>query len=176
MNNEQKQIEEMAKDLDDCVSYDEWSAREYGEYTVDCDYTAYKLFSKGYRKLTENAVILTEKELLDNLNYHYDKGYKKGCKENGYISLHIGIVFLKAQLGKGGMLIPAIAHFSYLTGAEQFRIVGARPKPGEPASLAYGNSKCLGAMILVHPIKSSQRLTQKLTGRLRSLHRSCGRG
>ena len=81
MNNEQKQIEEMAKDLDDCVSYDEWSAREYGEYTVDCDYTAYKLFSKGQRKLTENAVILTEKELLDNLNYHYYKGYKKGCKE-----------------------------------------------------------------------------------------------
>jgi hypothetical protein len=47
---EKKQIEEMAKDLQDCIDYDEWAAREYGETYVDYDSTAFNMVKLGYRK------------------------------------------------------------------------------------------------------------------------------
>lgn len=46
MNNE-KEIEEMAKVLKNCIEYDEWEAREYGQTEVDFDTTAYNLFNAG---------------------------------------------------------------------------------------------------------------------------------
>ncbi len=45
-----KQIEEMAKDLQDCIDYDEWAAREYGETYVDYDSTAFNMVKLGYSK------------------------------------------------------------------------------------------------------------------------------
>ena len=52
-------IDEMTKDLDEYVSYDEWSAREYGEYNVDCDYTAHKLIEQGWIKPNKDCIILS---------------------------------------------------------------------------------------------------------------------
>lgn len=57
--NKKKQIEEMTKDLEEYVSYDEWNAREYGEYTVDCSYTAYKLIEQGWVKPDKDSVVLS---------------------------------------------------------------------------------------------------------------------
>ena len=45
-----KKIEEMARDLFDCLEYDEYSAREYGETEVDTDATARNLYKQGYQK------------------------------------------------------------------------------------------------------------------------------
>ena len=66
MKDKEKQIEEMAKDLNEYVSYDEWSAREYGEYSVDCDYTAHKLIEQGWIKPNKDSVVLlkTKYEML----------------------------------------------------------------------------------------------------------------
>lgn len=46
----EKIINKLSNDLSDCISYDEWSAREYGEYVVDYDYTARRLVNLGYSK------------------------------------------------------------------------------------------------------------------------------
>lgn len=43
----------MAADLQGCITYDEWSAREYGIESVDFDTTAEKMVAKGYRKQSE---------------------------------------------------------------------------------------------------------------------------
>ena len=53
--NEQERLLKMTKDLYECVSYDEWSLREFGEYNFDCDYTALCLFRKGYCHQKETA-------------------------------------------------------------------------------------------------------------------------
>ena len=50
MEREKQIIEEMYRDLQECIDYDEWSAREYGETEVDFDTTARNLVEKGYRK------------------------------------------------------------------------------------------------------------------------------
>ena len=50
-----KQIEEMYNDLFECISYDEWSAKEYGNEAVDIYTTSEKLVAKGYRKASEVA-------------------------------------------------------------------------------------------------------------------------
>ena len=57
-----KQIEEMAKDLANCIDYDEWSAREYGEYHIDFDFTANRLYEQGYCKIDEGSVVITKAE------------------------------------------------------------------------------------------------------------------
>jgi len=49
----EKQEAIMWNDLRECISYDEWSAREYGETSVDLYTTAQNLIEKGYRKQTE---------------------------------------------------------------------------------------------------------------------------
>lgn len=46
----EKQETIMWSDLRECISYDEWSAREYGETSVDLYTTAQNLIEKGYRK------------------------------------------------------------------------------------------------------------------------------
>ena len=51
----QKEIWNIANELDDIIDYDEWSAREYGETKVDTFGTAYRLYEAGYRKV-KNAV------------------------------------------------------------------------------------------------------------------------
>ena len=40
----------MSADLQECITYDEWSAREYGIDSIDFDTTAEKMVAKGYRK------------------------------------------------------------------------------------------------------------------------------
>ena len=39
-----------SSDLQGCIEYDEWSAREYGVESIDFDATAEKMVAKGYRK------------------------------------------------------------------------------------------------------------------------------
>ena len=51
----QKEIWNIANELDNIIDYDEWSAREYGETKVDTFGTAYRLYEAGYRKV-KNAV------------------------------------------------------------------------------------------------------------------------
>ena len=46
-----KDVLEINKDLEDVISYDEWSAREYGETSVDYYSTAQNLYDKGYRRI-----------------------------------------------------------------------------------------------------------------------------
>ena len=43
----------MSADLQGCITYDEWSAREYGIDSIDFDTTAEKMVAKGYRKQSE---------------------------------------------------------------------------------------------------------------------------
>lgn len=43
----------MSADLQLCIVYDEWSAREYGTKDVDFDTTAAKMVAMGYRKKSE---------------------------------------------------------------------------------------------------------------------------
>ena len=74
---EKKEIEEMARGLSDCVGYDDWS---YGEYTVDCDYTAHKMFEKGYRNV-KDKVVLTEEAHEIAMKIQYEVGFNFGCKK-----------------------------------------------------------------------------------------------
>ena len=43
----------MSADLQECITYDEWSAREYGHTSIEFDVTAEKMVAKGYRKQSE---------------------------------------------------------------------------------------------------------------------------
>ncbi len=47
---DEKEVLLVTNDLREVISYDEWSAREYGETQVDFDWTARKLIDKGYHK------------------------------------------------------------------------------------------------------------------------------
>ena len=49
----EKQEAIMSAYLQECITYDEWSAKEYGNDAVDFDTTASKLIDKGYHKHTE---------------------------------------------------------------------------------------------------------------------------
>ena len=46
-------ILEIDNDLHKIISYDEWSAREYGENSVDYYSTAISLYNAGYRKVKD---------------------------------------------------------------------------------------------------------------------------
>ena len=56
----QKQIEEMAKDIYWCKSCDT-------SFEENCGLLAYELYNAGYRKIPENAVVLTETETVESL-------------------------------------------------------------------------------------------------------------
>ena len=43
----------MSADLEECITYDEWSAREYGIDSIDFDTMAEKMVTRGYRKQSE---------------------------------------------------------------------------------------------------------------------------
>ncbi len=62
----------MSADLQGCITYDEWSAREYGIESVDFDATAEKMVAKGYRKQSEwisvEERLPTENEYLTHHN------------------------------------------------------------------------------------------------------------
>jgi hypothetical protein len=51
----EERIQEIMKDLEECISFDEWSAREYGNTVVDYWYTAHLLYEMGYRKVMKNT-------------------------------------------------------------------------------------------------------------------------
>ena len=53
----EKQIEEMAKDLGECHTIDEWAAREYGEAYTDFHATAEKMLDRGWSKQSEGEWI-----------------------------------------------------------------------------------------------------------------------
>ena len=74
MKEQEKQIKELEKDLEEYVAYDEWSAKEYGKYTVDCSYTAYKLIEQGWIKPDKDSVVLSGLELAE---YKHYKEYTK---------------------------------------------------------------------------------------------------
>lgn len=64
---EKKEIEEMARDLQDCIDYDEWAAREYGETYVDYDSTALNMVKLGYRKQSEGEWVRRYSDNTDHL-------------------------------------------------------------------------------------------------------------
>jgi hypothetical protein len=53
MSKEKQMIEEMAKDLGECHTIDEWAAREYGEAYTDFHATAEKMLDRGWSKQSE---------------------------------------------------------------------------------------------------------------------------
>ena len=77
MKEHEKQIKELEKDLEEYVAYDEWSAREYGEYTVDCSYTAYKLIEQGWIKSDKDSVVLSREEFSKALTDNFNMGKKE---------------------------------------------------------------------------------------------------
>lgn len=89
--NDKKQIEAMAKDLNQYISYDEWSAREYGEYDVDCDYTAFKLVEQGWVKIDKDKEVVISREEYNEIKQYqsyipelkkaFDKIRKETAKE-----------------------------------------------------------------------------------------------
>ena len=48
----QEEILQLEKELLELITYDEWSAIEYGEKNVDYYWTAFNLLKAGYRKVT----------------------------------------------------------------------------------------------------------------------------
>lgn len=70
----QKQIEEMAKDLKEENFYALVNKTSYMR-------SAENLYELGYRKIPEDAVILTETERVTMCVEQYDKGYNRGRKE-----------------------------------------------------------------------------------------------
>jgi hypothetical protein len=48
-------ILEIEEDLRELISYDEWSAHEYGEEKVDLYDTAMNLYNAGYRKVKKTG-------------------------------------------------------------------------------------------------------------------------
>lgn len=66
---EEEQIKEMARDLQDCIDYDEWAAREYGETYVDYDSTAFNMVKLGYRKQVEGKWVDQYQGMYENQLY-----------------------------------------------------------------------------------------------------------
>ena len=73
MQDFEKEVTELANELDKLISYDEWSAKEYGLTSVDIYDTACNLIKAGYRKAsrkffdTETKEIITEEVLAETL-------------------------------------------------------------------------------------------------------------
>lgn len=64
--NKQKEIKEMAEDLQYCIVYesdDSWQA-VFDEF-------AENFYNEGYRKIPENAVVLSKEEYINNLTKYY---------------------------------------------------------------------------------------------------------
>lgn len=70
----------MQKDILDAVSYDEWSAREYGDYKVDSYDTAFNLYDKGYRREVDTM----EKLLIELENVNLNGGYEEDQLDSFY--------------------------------------------------------------------------------------------
>lgn len=66
---EEEQIKEMARDLQDCIDYDEWAAREYGETYVDYDSTAFNMVKLGYHKQVEGEWVDQYQGMYENQLY-----------------------------------------------------------------------------------------------------------
>lgn len=49
----QEEILKLEQELRELISYDEWSAIEYGEEKVDYYWTAFNLLKAGYKKVIE---------------------------------------------------------------------------------------------------------------------------
>lgn len=75
MKTKQEQIEEMAKIVDEM----------YNVYTTTADDIAEGIYNAGYRKIPENAVVLTKEEYIDlSRNYvreQIEQARKKTAKE-----------------------------------------------------------------------------------------------
>lgn len=56
----------MYSDIRNSITYDEWSAREYGEMTIDTFDTAMNLYEKGYRREVDTIERILRK--FDNCN------------------------------------------------------------------------------------------------------------
>ena len=63
--------EVMFNDVSEALSYDEWSAREYGEDKIDTVDTAGNLYDKGYRR----EVDVLESILIELKNLNINGGY-----------------------------------------------------------------------------------------------------
>ena len=72
MKDKEKQIQEMAKDIENTI---------LGLGIYLCNKSAEKLYNAGYRKLPENSVVLTREEYQKDFSSQFNKGYKIGGKE-----------------------------------------------------------------------------------------------
>ena len=45
-----EEINQLHKELQELIDYDEWAGREYGETKVDYYWTAFNIIKAGYRK------------------------------------------------------------------------------------------------------------------------------
>lgn len=57
-----EEIAQMEKDLHEHISFDEWSAREYGVESIDYYSTAINLLEAGYRKVQDKIYQNVEQE------------------------------------------------------------------------------------------------------------------
>ena len=64
----EKQESLFSADLQECITYDEWSAREYGHTTVEFDVTSEKMIAKGYIKQIEA-------EWIEHPHFNFEGGY-----------------------------------------------------------------------------------------------------
>lgn len=46
----EEEINQLYKELQELIDYDEWAGREYGETKVDYYWTAFNIIKAGYRK------------------------------------------------------------------------------------------------------------------------------
>lgn len=79
-----KEVKELHDDLLKCLSYDEWSSREYNTDVVDYDDTAYGLYSIGYRKAPDGAVMLLvgkDNQALDKTTIEYFVRYNEQVRK-----------------------------------------------------------------------------------------------
>ena len=69
----------MSNDLQGCITYDEWSVREYGIDSIDFDVTAEKMVAKGYRKQSEGEWLVGGKCTACNEYSHIRTKFCPNC-------------------------------------------------------------------------------------------------
>ena len=88
--NDKQQIEEIFKivsiNCGECYTCKFNDMRRFGNCT---DYLiTNELYKQGYRKIPENAVVLTREEWEKDFSSQFNKGYEKGSKETAREIIH----------------------------------------------------------------------------------------
>ena len=91
-----KMIEEMAKDLKECLP-NNW----YWQKSVDSDtyLVAKHFYNEGYRKIPEDGVVLSGNQCVEIVQDNYNIGYERGSKETAE-EISTNIDLLQESLNK----------------------------------------------------------------------------